>query len=382
MSTLIYAINIIIVILGSVAILLTLLPFFKHGAWWIRIGDFPRLQIAFLCLIVSVLLLVFNRPLETAEIVFLGLLLISMLYQFYCVLPYMPFYPKQVQQSRVPLPKKTIKLLISNVYIENKSPELLPKLIKKWNPDVVVLAEPDERWARVLEPLEKDYPNTVSCPLDNAYGMMLFSKLKLINPQLKFIVEDDIPSIHTDVELPSGDKVKLYCLHPRPPAPSESLRSTERDAELLIVGRWANEHDQPTIICGDLNDVAWSRTTKLFQKISGLLDPRIGRGLYNSFHADYPIIRFPLDHVFHSNHFRLIEIKRLPNIGSDHFPIYISLSYETTAELVQEEPVADHEDQVEAIETIQEAFELQEEEKAEREPRPLPNCADNGSLIG
>jgi endonuclease/exonuclease/phosphatase (EEP) superfamily protein YafD len=315
-------------------------------------------------LTVSLALIVFNRPFETWEIVFLILLLTAAAYQFYCVLPYMPVYRKQVQKSRVPLPKKVIKLLIANVLIDNKDPQKLLRLIKKWHPDVVVLAEPDDHWAKELAPLAKDYPHTVSCPLDNAYGMMLFSKLKLIDPQLKFLIEDDIPSIHTSVELRSGDIIKLYCLHPRPPAPQESLRSTERDAELLMVGRLTNIHDDPTIICGDLNDVAWSRTTKLFQKISGMLDPRIGRGLYSSFHADHPLIRFPLDHVFHSVHFRLVEIKRLPHIGSDHFPIYISLSYESTAELVHEEPEADHEEHLEAIETIQEAFELREAEKA------------------
>jgi len=86
-----------------------------------------------------------------------------------------------------------------------------------------------------------------------------------------------------------------------------------------------------------------------------LLDPRIGRGLYSSFHAHYPLVRFPLDHVFHSNHFRLAELKRLPNIGSDHFPIFISLMYEKTAELMQEELIATAEEEKEAVEMIAEA---------------------------
>ena len=228
---------------------------------------------------------------------------------------------------------------------------------------MILIAEPDDFWVREIAALEENYPFTVKYPLDNAYGMALYSRLELVNPELKFLVEEDIPSIHTNVRLPSGDEIRLYCLHPRPPIPPENDRSTERDAELILVGRTIKDSDTPTIVAGDLNDVAWSRTTGLFQRISGLLDPRIGRGLYSSFHADYPFIRFPLDHVFHTNHFRLVTLKRLPHIGSDHFPIYIALSYEQTAEFTQEEPKADAEEERESIEILKEAAEILQEER-------------------
>ena len=51
------------------------------------------------------------------------------------------------------------------------------------------------------------------------------------------MVEDDIPSIHTNIRLPSGDIIRLYGIHPRPPIPTESKDSTERDAELVMVGK-------------------------------------------------------------------------------------------------------------------------------------------------
>ena len=79
---------------------------------------------------------------------------------------------------------------------------------------------------------------------------------------------------------------------------------------------------------GDLNDVAWSRTSYEFQDISGLLDPRVGRGFYHTFHARYPVLRYPLDHCFHTKHFRLVRFKRLRKFGSDHFPVGIELSHE------------------------------------------------------
>jgi endonuclease/exonuclease/phosphatase (EEP) superfamily protein YafD len=101
-----------------------------------------------------------------------------------------------------------------------------------------------------------------------------------------------------------------------------------------------------------LNDVAWSRTNYLFQNISGLLDPRIGRGFYHTFHAKLPLIRFPLDHFFHSNHFRLVDFRRLDYFGSDHFPVYIKLSYEPEAEIEQEELTATESEKTEAREKI------------------------------
>ena len=95
------------------------------------------------------------------------------------------------------------------------------------------------------------------------------------------------------------------------------------------------------------------RTNNLFQDISGLLDPRIGRGFYHTFHAKYPFIRFPLDHFFHSNHFRLVDLRRLAYFGSDHFPVYIELSYEPDAENEQEELHADESQKKEAEEKVE-----------------------------
>lgn len=352
-----FIIQILIYFIGLLLIILTILPLFKLDAWWIRIGDFPRLQIALLCGVVSAVFFILGYPLGWFEITFLCLLAICTLYQFYCILPYTILYPKQVETANTPNSESTVKLLISNVCMENEETERLVKLVEDVDPDLILLAEPNERWLKEVAVFEKEYKYNVKCPLENAYGMALYSRLKLKNPQLKFLVEDDIPSIHTGVRLDSGDLINLYCVHPRPPMPPENDRSTERDAELILVGRMIKGTETPTIIAGDLNDVAWSRTTTLFQKISNLLDPRIGRGLYSSFHAKHLLIRFPLDHVFHTNHFRLADIKRLPSIGSDHFPLYVELSYEQTAESSQEKPKADVDEVKESIEMIEEAKE-------------------------
>lgn len=342
---------------GSAGIVLTFLPFLKFNNWWIRVGEFPRLQIALACLFSAAALLFFYRTFAVYDLAFLILLVFCTSYQFYCIVPYTPVYQKQVELSREAVPEKTVRLLISNVLVENEDYRSLLDLVEEVRPDMVLLCESDQRWLNNVAPLKENYPHFVEKPMENGYGIALYSRLELVDPQVKFVIEDDIPSIHTDVRLDSGEVVRLYGLHPRPPVPAESDETTDRDAELIVVGKEIKGRDRPTIVAGDLNDVAWSRTTSLFQKISGLLDPRIGRGMYSSFHADYPFIRFPLDHVFHSEHFRLVELKRLRSIGSDHFPIYIKLSLENSAKITQEPPAANREEKKEANRVVKEAEE-------------------------
>lgn len=94
----------------------------------------------------------------------------------------------------------------------------------------------------------------------------------------------------------------------------------------MLWGEEIAETEGPIVVAGDLNDVAWSPTTRKFKKISGLLDPREGRGFFNTFHAKYPLVKWPLDHVFHSEHFALVNIEKLESIGSDHYPLYTELA--------------------------------------------------------
>jgi endonuclease/exonuclease/phosphatase (EEP) superfamily protein YafD len=227
----------------------------------------------------------------------------------------------------------------------------------------VLTLETDQTWQNELAKIEKDYPYRVPVPLDNLYGMHLYSKLKLVDSEVKFILSNEIPSIHTTVILPSGQAVQLYCLHPKPPSPTEAKDSTLRDAELLIVGDQIKDLDESCIVMGDLNDVAWSRTTRLFQRISGLLDPRVGRRYINTFHADYKFLRWSLDHLFHSTDFALVHMERLPHIGSDHFPIYVVLQSSRIFEQSQEELEQTDSDEKEAQEAIQEGIEKAEKEE-------------------
>ncbi len=353
-------------ILSVVVIWLTFWSLIPRDEWWFHGADFPRLQILALGAIAFILLIVWKGEWDTPrEIIFVALIA-AMAYQLKMVLPYTMLWKKQVKQvSQVQLDEsKQISMIVSNVLTTNTKYHLLIELIKKHQPDLVLTLETDQTWQNELAVIEADYPYRVPVPLDNLYGMHLYSKLELTETEVKFILSDEIPSIHTRVTLPSGNQVQLYCLHPKPPSPTEAKDSTLRDAELLIVGDQIKDIDESCIVMGDLNDVAWSRTTRLFQRISGLLDPRVGRHFVNTFHADYPLLRWSLDHVFHSTDFALVHMERLPHMGSDHFPVYVVLQTGRIFEQTQQELEQTDEDEQEAQEAIQDGI-----EKAEREEK-------------
>lgn len=332
----------------------------KFDEWWIRGFDFPRIQISFLISLVIVASAIYYDFTELWHFIALVVLFLSLVYQAVKIFPYTYFSKKQVMQFKGTDPGATISILVSNVLTPNKRSDKLIELVKDRKPDLLLTLESDSRWEKELEEIEDEYKYTVKIPLDNLYGMHLYSKLELEDIKVRNLVQEDIPSIHGYVKLKNGKRVKLHCLHPMPPSPTESETSTNRDAELLMLGRDIDCDEETALVIGDLNDVAWSRTTKLFLKLSGLMDPRIGRGFFNTFHADYALLRWPLDHVFHTKDFTLIEIARERNIGSDHFPMYIKLNYEPTAEVVnedQEEALPEEEDWAE--EKIQTANPLQ-----------------------
>ena len=330
--------EIIVLVYSIVMILPTLASLTRLDQWWIRGFDFPRLQICALIILGIIASVVFYTTYSALEIIVFISLCLSLVYQFNKIYPYTFLARKQVIRCREDNPADTISLLVSNVLTPNKRSDKLLKLVKEKEPDILLTLETDERWEKELSVLEETYQYTVKIPQDNLYGMHLYSKLRLENTEVKYLVQEDIPSIHSNVIMKNGKKLKIHCLHPMPPSPTESDTSTNRDAELLMVGRHIKENDKGILVLGDLNDVAWSRTTRLFQKMSGLLDPRIGRGFFNTFHAEHPLLRWPLDHVFHSKDFSLIEITREWSIGSDHFPIYIKLCYKPELENKQEKP--------------------------------------------
>ncbi len=339
---------------------ITLVARLRVTWWWIRAAEFPRVQLAATALLLLPVCTFADAP---WSLVGLGSCLMVIAIQVVHVLPWTPFWPVQVKRAEPGHESRCLTLLIANVLTPNRNARGLIAQIHQYRPDLVLTLESDGWWQEQLDgALNEAWPHAIRVPLDNLYGMHLYSRLPLVDPEVQWLIQDDIPSFHTGVRLPCGDEIRLHALHPRPPAPGESEESLWRDAELLLVGKAIHDDPVPTLVAGDLNDVAWSRTTRLFCRVSGMLDPRRGRGMFSTFHAHYPLLRWPLDHVFASEHFTLGGLKRLRGFGSDHFPILATLCFRPARADEHDTPEADAEEHREAHNTVHEGKEREQQE--------------------
>ena len=339
-------------LIGGAMVAGSLLCLSKHPHWFVRGWEFPRIQIAVIVAVCGVIYAAVNSEWGWFDAALLAAFGLCVLWQLAVVSRYTPLWPKSLLDATDRREGRSFRMVVSNVLMQNDELEKWKRTVLAEDPDVILAVETDEKWCGVLRSLEDRYPHAVYRPQDNMYGMALVSRLPLIDPEVKFIVDEEYPSIHTRVRLPCGETFLLIGAHPPPPEPIRDKDSKERDAELVILGR---DHidGRPAVIAGDLNDVAWSHSSRLFKRLSRMLDLRIGRGLFNTWDANSWWQRAPLDHVYQTDHFRLIEFRLLGHVGSDHFPMVVELSYEPQNADEQEPPAEQNGDQEEATEKIQ-----------------------------
>lgn len=304
-------------------IISVLVPFIKSDHWTVRVFDYPRFQ-KLVLIFISFTIWLFIEDKTIYDDIILGLLGICTIYLAWVIIPYTPLGKKMIDQVELKENELPFNLLVANVYQENDHYQKLVDLINKTNPDIVFLLETNKAWMENIREATNQFEYKIEVPLENTYGLLFYSKLPIEYQEVNYLISTEIPSIIVDIKY-NNQTIRLYGLHPTPPVPQENEESTERDAEILMTGKAAKDYGKACIVFGDMNDVAWSRTTRLFLKTSQMLDPRRGRGMYNTFHVKHWFLRWPLDHYFLSSQFRLIDMKIEDSIDSDHFPISISV---------------------------------------------------------
>lgn len=324
-----------ILLLASLGlVVVTVLPSVDTATWWIRYLDFPRLEFALGMLGIGLLLFLIG-PGRLGGIALLGLAA-CLAYDCYILYPFSSV-PEARMLSTASCPAADrLRLLEVNVQMTNARTETLLDIVRSVKPDVVWFQEVNDRWAQALDPLTDILPNVVKDPRPNYFGVELMSRLRLVNPQVEKLTSSANPSVFTGVELPSGQTIRLYAIHPRPPQVGQS--TAERAAQIMQMALTARGDNAPHVTAGDFNSVPWEDVVRRAERVGRFLDPRLGRGLHITWNATSWILRWPLDQILPGQDFTLTELKVLPAFGSDHKPYLAELCYNPAAARDQSPP--------------------------------------------
>ncbi|WP_238280890.1 endonuclease/exonuclease/phosphatase family protein, partial [Methylobacterium goesingense] len=293
----------------------TLLPLVPTEWWAIRLLDFPRLHWAIGLMVVGIGVLLYPSKARWLTGLVLAAVLMALVVNVAILWPYRPDGGGHVESCPA---DRSLSVLIANVQLGNRNAPVLLDTVRKADPDLFLAMETDAWWDEALDPLRERMPNVLKRITGSYYGIELYSRLPLVNGEIRHLAKRETPAIVTGVTMRTGETIDLIGLHPKPPLPWQS--SLGRDAELYAAATILNERVEPGILVGDLNATPWEIAVERMRRLSGLVDPRRGYGYVATWNAGSSWLRWPLDQIFHEGGFETVSIDRLDAFGSDHFP--------------------------------------------------------------
>ncbi|MCQ0987366.1 endonuclease/exonuclease/phosphatase family protein [Jiella marina] len=304
---------------------ISLLPLIETNIWWIRYLDFVRLQAAIALLIILAAAGLLQAWHSRWGALAMALCAIALGFQLYKLYPYAPVVTPMAVKAETCPEGRSFSVMVSNVQKGNRNFEAFADVVRNADPDILLALETDEWWDDKLKVFADRFPETIqSIPQEAEYfGLHLMSKYPLSDPEIEFFFAERTPSVRAEVQLPDGT-FTLFGIHPRPPLYFDQP-SALRDGTMAKMALAAAEADRPMVVAGDFNAVSWERIFRRAMRVGGLLDPRVGRGLFPTYDATNPAMAWPLDHILFQDAIGLQTFRKLPAVGSDHYPVMAEL---------------------------------------------------------
>ncbi|MGI8843554.1 MAG: hypothetical protein ACR2HZ_07640, partial [Gemmatimonadaceae bacterium] len=152
---------------GVFTIVATALPvlFPRAKAWWIRVFDFPRVQLAVLGAIACGMAVFLSGSFDWPWVALPALTGVAVLYQIARIWRYTPLAPREVERSRSSEPGRRISLVLTNVLQDNRNAARVVQAVREADPTIVLCVETDDWWAQQLDVLTESHPHSIRCPL-------------------------------------------------------------------------------------------------------------------------------------------------------------------------------------------------------------------------
>ncbi|MFO0749262.1 MAG: endonuclease/exonuclease/phosphatase family protein [Myxococcota bacterium] len=213
-----------------------------------------------------------------------------------------------------------LTVISANVNSANTDYATLLGEVRRRRPDVLVVLEVSEGWARALAEGLPDYTSRTIVARGDNFGIALLARVPLSAEVIAFTA-DAPPSIVAHIPRDGRDLV-LVATHPMPPVGASA--AARRDAQLAAVADLARRSGPLVVVVGDLNATPWSSAFRDLED-AGLADTRAGFGLQATWPAGFAPMAIPIDHCLVGAGLGASGREVLDDIGSDHYPIAVAL---------------------------------------------------------
>ncbi len=220
-----------------------------------------------------------------------------------------------------------LKVMVANVLSSNPEPEKFLTWFKNQEFDIVGLLEINKAWNERLSPIREIYPYHIEIPIEDNFGLSLYSRHPIKNSSVTQYHADSPISIEATITLSSDQEILVILTHPVPPIGSEMAKIRQEQLHGMIQ-RIQLIQDKPLLVMGDFNMTMGEPLYFQFEKQTGLTNCRRGFGWLSSWRVG-TAFAIPIDHIFYRDGFRHQNMIIGPDIGSDHRPVLAFLCLET-----------------------------------------------------
>jgi endonuclease/exonuclease/phosphatase (EEP) superfamily protein YafD len=288
----------------------TLLGYLDRLSWLFELETFFRLQYAVLLGVLALLALVrldWIGVVVGTALAFLNIATIAP--------DWTPAHPGPL------VGPQTVRMAFANVDVSNHDHARALEWLRAQHAAVVGITELSPAWKAALAPVLRGYRFRVTAVEDDAYGIGLFSRIPL-HGRVVHLPRDGPATVVASFTL-DARPVTLVLTHPHTPFGPHAGGLHQQQLRALAAARpgW---HAR-AIVCGDLNTPPWSGPLQALLGRAHLSDSHRGHGLEPSWPTWGWPLGVPIDNCLVSPGLALTERSRGPAIGSDHYPLDVSV---------------------------------------------------------
>jgi len=215
-----------------------------------------------------------------------------------------------------------LRVLMSNVEVDNEDPTRLAELIVRERPDIVGLVEVSEAWLAGLAEVREQFPYRIESPAGASGLALWFRQPPLATSPAERLVSGGWPVLRATFEF-AGRPHELWLVHPASPLRHQRRRAGNPELDALAAR--VRQAGGSELVVGDLNCTDGSPHFGDFLRVSGLRDGRLGFGRQPSWPTWSPY-RIAIDHAFLSPDLAVVSRRLGPDIGSDHRPLILEVA--------------------------------------------------------